>query len=88
MLICSEQQLAPAPAHLLPCSQTFRHKNEEGWQASPFTPKLEMIPLAKGVAASHISGTGPIGAFGGRNKELWAGANGFSTVRSQEEKSH
>lgn len=92
--------LVPGNAHLLwaaagsstctplPCSQTFRHESEEGRQASPFTPRLEMSPLAKGVAASHISGTGPIGAFGGRNKELWAGANAFSTVRSQEEKSY
>lgn len=87
-LICSEQQLAPEPAHLLPCSQTFRNKSWEGLWASPFTPELETIPLPKRVTTSHISGTVTIGAFGGRNKGLWACANCFFTVRSQGEKSH
>ena len=39
------------------------------------------------VAASHVWGTGMIWAFNWANKELWTGARGFSTVRSQKEKS-
>lgn len=71
-------------SYLVPRLSGTKARRNGGQAHSP--PNWKRRP--KLVAASHISGTGMIWAFNWANEELWTGAKGFSTVRSQKEKSH
>lgn len=73
-------------SYLVPRLSETKARRNYGQAIQPQTGNIVITP--KCVTASRISGTDMIGAFGGRNKKLWTDANGFSTVRSQEEKSH